>query len=362
MKRTAVVLFTRDLRVHDQPALAAAHHDFDHVVPLFVCDGGLLSTSTKRAEFLRRRLTALRGAVGLAVAHGDPVEEIARFRPQAVYLNEDVSRYARRRVARLTEHFDVRLSSGITVVPPGELAPAGKNHYRVFTPYWRAWRAHPLPAPVESGSPLPVAPAPLSVHLHFGSASPAELARGASDELLRLLCWRDFFAQLLAAAPELEWRDMYPNRRVWRDDPEVVAAWKEGRTGYPFVDAAMRQLVSEGWVPNRQRLVAASFLAKQLEIDWRIGAAHFMEHLLDGDVASNSGNWQWVAGTGADPRPNRTFNPTRQGRIHDPDGDYVRRWLPELASLPAGQIHTPTPEQRRTLGYIDPIRSEELVS
>jgi deoxyribodipyrimidine photolyase len=362
MMRTAVLLFTRDLRVHDHPALAASTRDCDRVVPLFVLDERLLGASAKRAGFLRERLAELHAALGLVVAHGDPVEETARFRPDAVYLSEDVSAYARRRVARLAERFDVRLFPGNTIVPPGELAPVGKNHYRVFSPYWRVWRDRPLPAPVDSGRPLRSADAvPLSPHLHFGSISPAEVARGASDELLRRLCWRDFYAQLLAAAPELEWRDLHPGRRVWRDDPDALAAWTEGRTGYPFVDAAMRQLHAEGWIPNRQRLVAASVLVKHLGIDWRIGAAHFMKHLLDGDAASNSGNWQWVAGTGTDTRPNRTFNPTRQGRLHDPDGDYVRRWLPELASLPARQIHDPSSEQRQALGYVDPIRTDERV-
>jgi deoxyribodipyrimidine photolyase len=361
--RTAVVLFTRDLRAHDHPALAAATRDCDRVVPLFVLDRRLLDASEKRTAFLRARLAELHEATGLVVAEGDPVEEAARFRPDAVYLSEDVSAYARRRTARLAERFEIRLFPGITIVPPGELAPAGRNHYRVFTPYWRAWREQPLPAPVGSGPALRSADAvPLSPHLHFGSISPAEVARGASEELLRQLCWRDFYAQLLAAAPELEWRDLHPGRRVWRNDPEAVAAWKEGRTGYPFVDAAMRQLVVEGWIPNRQRLVAASLLVKQLEIDWRVGAAHFLEHLLDGDAASNSGNWQWVAGTGTDTRPNRTFNPTRQARVHDPDGDYVRRWVPELASLPAARIHDPTSEERRALGYVDAIRIEERVA
>ena len=360
MTRTAVVLFTRDLRVHDHAALAAARRDCDRVVPLFVLDERLHAASAKRSAFLHERLAELRAALGLLVVHGDPVEETARFRPDAVYLSEDVSALARRRADRLSERFELHLFPGITIVPPGEVAPAGRNHYRVFTPYWRRWRERPLPAPVDSGPPLHGADAnPLSPHLHFGSVSPAEVARGASQELLRKLCWRDFFAQLLAAAPALERRDMYPGRRDWRDDPEALAAWKEGRTGYPFVDAAMRQLLAEGWVPNRQRLVAASVLVKLLRIDWRIGAAHFMEHLLDGDAASNSGNWQWVAGTGADPRPNRTFNPTRQGRLHDPDGGYVRRWLPEVASLPAARIHDPAPEQRRALGYVDPIRVEE---
>ena len=182
MTRTAVVLFTRDLRVHDHPALAAARRDCDRVVPLFVLDERLLAASAKRTRFLHELLARLRVALGLIVANGDPVEETARFQPHAVYLSEDVSAHARRRVARLAEHFDLHLLPGITIVPPGDVAPAGKDHYRVFTPYWRAWRARPLPAPVESGKPLSVGPGPLSAHLHFGSVSPAEVAHSASDD------------------------------------------------------------------------------------------------------------------------------------------------------------------------------------
>jgi deoxyribodipyrimidine photo-lyase len=360
MRPATVVLFTRDLRVHDHPALAASRRECDRVVPLFVLDERLLDASPRRSGFLRERLAELEAALGLIVACGDPVEETARFSPDAVYLSADVSAYAQRRVARLAQRFDVRLFPGITIVPPGELAPAGKDHYRVFTPYWRVWRERPLPAPVDSGPALRSPDAmPLSPHLHFGSISPAEVARDSSEEMLRKLCWRDFFAQLLAAAPELESRDLHPGRRSWRVDPDAVAAWRDGRTGYPYVDAAMRQLRAEGWIPNRQRLVAASFLVKRLGVDWRIGAAHFSEELLDGDAASNSGNWQWAAGTGTDTRPNRTINPTRQARAHDPDGDYVRRWVPELASLPAPRIHEPTSEQRRALGYVEPIDIEQ---
>jgi len=329
MTRTGVLLFTRDLRLHDHSALAAAKRECREVVPLFVLDDRLLSVSRRRTALLLGRLDQLRDAIGLVVVEGDPVEEAARFAPDAVYMSEDVSAYAQGRERRLRERFELRTFSGITVVPPAELAPAGRNHYRVFTPYWRAWRARPLPAALTSGPRLREPDLPLSALLHLGIASPAEVARGADEELLRKLCWRDFFAQLLAAEPELEWRDMHPGRRRWRDDPEAVAAWKEGRTGVAFVDAAMRQLLAEGYMPNRQRMVAASFLTKELGIDWRVGAAHFMAHLVDGDVATNSGNWQWAAGTGADTRPNRRFNPERQARLHDPDGSYVERWLPE---------------------------------
>ncbi len=117
---------------------------------------------------------------------------------------------------------------------------------------------------------------------------------------------------------------------------ELITAWREGRTGFPMVDAAMRQLIGEGWMHNRMRMVAASFLIKDLHVWWPIGARHFLDQLLDGDLASNNHGWQWVAGTGTDAAPYfRVFNPITQGKKFDPDGDYVRRWVPELARLPA---------------------------
>ena len=116
----------------------------------------------------------------------------------------------------------------------------------------------------------------------------------------------------------------------WNDDPDAEQAWQDGRTGYPVVDAGMRQLQAEGFMHNRARMIVASFLTKDLYLDWRVGARHFLDHLLDGDIANNNLNWQWVAGTGTDTNPNRVFNPTVQGKRFDPDGDYVRRYVPEL--------------------------------
>ena len=186
----------------------------------------------------------------------------------------------------------------------------------------------------------------LSPYLHFGCVSPLELAERAreapgGEAFVRQLCWRDFHHQLLAAEPRIAREDLHPRHDRWRVDPPALAAWKEGRTGYPLVDAGMRQLLAEGTMHNRARLVTASFLAKHLYVDWRLGAAHFAEHLVDGDVANNVGNWQWVAGTGADTRPNRVFNPTRQARRFDPDGAYVRRWVPELEAIDGGAVHEP---------------------
>jgi deoxyribodipyrimidine photo-lyase len=128
----------------------------------------------------------------------------------------------------------------------------------------------------------------------------------------------------------------------WRGDGEDAQAWREGRTGYPVVDAAMRQLRACSWMHNRARMIVASFLCKDLLIDWRLGEAHFLRHLVDGDIASNNGGWQWAAGTGTDAQPFfRIFNPVTQGERFDPDGDYVRRFVPELEAVPTRWIHHP---------------------
>ena len=127
----------------------------------------------------------------------------------------------------------------------------------------------------------------------------------------------------------------------WRRDEEALRAWRAGRTGYPVVDAGMRQLAFEGWMPGRARLLAASFLCKTLYADWRDGARYFAELLVDGDVANNSLNWQWVAGTGTDTRPNRVLNPLAQAARYDPRGEWVRRWIPELAGVEGAAVHRP---------------------
>jgi deoxyribodipyrimidine photo-lyase len=309
---------------------------------------------------------------------------------------------------------------GITVVAPGAVLPSGGDHVRVFTAYWNRGRAVPLrarvPKPrrlvlpsglgggalprrldlvtgVTSRDPIPGgetrararlaawcrggvtryaerhdAPAAegtsrLSPYLHFGCVSPVEVGSrcftsGASEAFLRQLCWRDFHHQVTAAFPAIAQTDYRPRGRRRRDDAELFEAWKAGRTGYPIVDAGMRQLAAQGWMHNRARLLTASFLVKDLGLDWRLGARHFLDLLLDGDIASNSGNWQWVAGTGNDTRPHRAFNPIRQALRFDPDGTYVRRWVPELASVPGPRVHTPwalDPAERDRIDYCGPV-------
>jgi deoxyribodipyrimidine photo-lyase len=200
----------------------------------------------------------------------------------------------------------------------------------------------------------------LSADLHFGCISPLEAVRAAgrrrgATPFTRQLCWRDFYAQILAARPDAAWHDFRTRDDRWNDDPSVLTAWAEGRTGYPVVDAGMRQLAAEGFMHNRARLIVASFLTKDLYVDWRVGARHFLDLLVDGDVANNNLNWQWVAGTGTDTNPHRIFNPTVQGRRFDPDGEYVRRYVPELAALRGGATHEPDANVRRAYGYPDPI-------
>jgi len=190
----------------------------------------------------------------------------------------------------------------------------------------------------------------LSADLKLGTLSPLEvlLAAEGPGEGRRVfvseLAWREFYAHVLWHVPHVvrgAFRPAYDAIR-WADDPAGLAAWQEGRTGYPVVDAAMRQLAGSGWMHNRARMIAASFLAKDLLVDWRRGEDHFMRHLVDGDVAANNGGWQWTAGTGTDAAPYfRVFNPVSQGRRFDPTGAYVRRWVPELARVPDAYLHEP---------------------
>ncbi|MBP2708158.1 deoxyribodipyrimidine photo-lyase [Microbispora sp. RL4-1S] len=410
---TIVVLFNRDLRVRDHPALAAACSR-GGVVPLFVLDPAI--EAGHRREFLHESLHDLRASLrrlggDLVVRHGDPVAEAMRVAGETsaagVWASADVSAFARRREQRLAEacethRLEFRTFPGVTVVPPGALTPPGGDHYKIFTPYWRVWSAWPgrpvleppervrLPHGLAPGSLPALSPEPfgvvrggeteglrrmdewvgdglgrygdtrdhlaartsmLSAYLHFGCVSPNELARRAGrhrggDDYVRQLCWRDFHHQVTHAFPGITRHDYrprgrLPGRTAWGRDADAEAAWREGTTGVPVVDAGMRQLRREGWMHNRARLIVGSYLTKRLGIDWRVGADHFARLLLDADVPNNFGNWQWVAGTGNDTRPNRTLNPVRQARRFDPCGEYVRRYVPELASLPDDLVHEP---------------------
>nr|MBA3299113.1 deoxyribodipyrimidine photo-lyase [Thermoleophilaceae bacterium] len=191
----------------------------------------------------------------------------------------------------------------------------------------------------------------LSPYLHFGCVSPREaeerLGRGEGPAAFRRqLCWRDFYHHVLLHFPRnanSEFQERYRDRIEWSPAGQSFEAWCEGRTGFPLVDAGMRQLRREGWMHNRARLVVGSFLTKDLGIDWRCGERFFMRLLVDGDEANNNGNWQWIASVGTDPQPvfKRIYNPARQMETHDPDAKYVRRHVPELAEVPDRYIREP---------------------
>jgi deoxyribodipyrimidine photo-lyase len=185
--------------------------------------------------------------------------------------------------------------------------------------------------------------------------SRSQSARTYTDEL----AWREFYADVLHAEPRSAWRDLRPELRTMTyDDPgELVDLWKQGRTGFPIVDAGMRQLAETGWMHNRVRMITASFLCKDLHVWWPEGARHFLDLLIDGDLASNNHGWQWVAGTGTDASPYfRVFNPVSQGRKFDPDGAYVRRWVPELAHVAGTSAHEPWKvDHGYDHGYPEPV-------
>jgi deoxyribodipyrimidine photo-lyase len=208
----------------------------------------------------------------------------------------------------------------------------------------------------------------LSPYLRWGCLSARECeqraqrrgGRGAAA-WTRQLAWRDFYAHQLLLHPgnaRQEFQERYrAGRLAWADDPEALAAWKAGQTGYPLVDAGMRQLARTGWMHNRVRMVVGSFLTKDLHVDWREGERHFARLLLDGEPAQNNGNWQWIASTGADPAPSfrRLLNPITQQRKFDPDGTYVRRWVPELAGVSPQRLPEPwtmSEDEQRAAGCV----------
>jgi len=210
----------------------------------------------------------------------------------------------------------------------------------------------------------------LSAHLHFGTISPRTIrsaaigAREAAppgthegiDRFLVELAWREFYHHVLFHFPRVAQESFRPefDRLPWRSSPESLAAWKEGRTGFPMVDAAMRELARTHWMHNRARMIAASFLTKDLHIHWREGEKWFERQLADADLANNNGGWQWAAGSGADAAPYfRIFHPVLQSKRFDPNGDYICRFVPELALAPAEKIHEPwrmTLEEQRAAG------------
>jgi deoxyribodipyrimidine photo-lyase len=324
----------------------------------------------------------------------------------AVHVSADFNPYGRRRddaVAAALGDLPLVCTGSPYAVSPGRVTKNGGEPYRVFSPFYRAWLQHGWRAPattisgrvrwrsdvdsldIPSDPPLPDglvlpdagetaalrawkayrgshlpsygedrnrpdldATSRMSVYLKYGCIHPRTLLAdlGKQDEAFRQeLAWREFYASVLYHWPESAREYFNPelaSMSYARPDSTAFRAWQDGRTGYPIVDAGMRQLLGEAWMHNRVRMIVASFLVKDLHIEWQHGARHFMRHLVDGDLASNQHGWQWTAGTGTDPAPYfRIFNPVTQGQKFDPNGNYVRRWVPELRGIEGAAVHEP---------------------
>lgn len=405
--------FRRDLRLADNPALLSAIANADEIVPLFILDPNLIKQAgNKRLTYLANSLRALNESLEgrLHVIAGDQVEVLKSFNPHEVHISKEFEPYGAARDKRVLDSGINLIETGSPyAVAPGRVRKPDDTNYRVYTPFYKGWMAHgwrgPVAAPKEINAIKPKkseqqipewtcefeipkageaaalerfnwfkknaldsydemrnmadtdGTSRMSAHLKFGEVHPRTLLYGlnnskAHDTFRKEIAWREFYADVLFHNPhtiEEYYVEKFANMR-YEEPGENFKAWCEGRTGYPFVDAAMRQLINTGWMHNRTRMVVASFLVKDLHIEWQYGANFFMEHLVDYDPASNSHGWQWTAGCGTDASPYyRVFNPIEQGRKFDPNGDYIRKYIPELRDVPNDLIHEPG------LSYIAPI-------
>ena len=425
-----IVWFRQDLRLTDNPALAAAAATGRPVIPLYIRDevGGHWAPGAASRWWLHGSLTSLAASLDEAgaslVLHSGPPERVLKeiiddTGATAVYWNRcyephAIARDTKIKKALQSAEIDAQSFNAALLFEPWTIRTKGGQPYGVFTPFWRACLdqpepAKPHPAPkaltafngklksdaLKSWGLLPTKPdwtgglretwtsgeagaaarlksfmhvlddyktdrdrpredgtSRLSPHLHFGEIGPRQIwhrvrsrpPSASADVFLKELGWREFSHHLLFHHPKLADEPLRApfNDFPWRRDKKALAAWQRGRTGYPIVDAGMRQLWQTGWMHNRVRMVVASFLIKHLLLPWQDGEAWFWDTLVDADLANNAASWQWVAGCGADAAPFfRIFNPVLQGERFDPDGAYVRRFVPELAKLPADVIHKP---------------------
>lgn len=427
MADSLILLFRRDLRLADNPALHAAVESGLPLIPVYIHDSRHLDEGAAGLWWLHHSLIALdrdlqRLGSRLILRQGDLVQELLRLAGEcgafAVHMNRlhEPAQYRwddEIRKGALNAGLAVRGFDASLLNPPDRILGSLGKPYRTFTPYYDACRRQtqarqPLPAPrslnrVEANlASIPIGALGLRAHsrwledfsdhwepgergahqrlsafvgrhlahypqwrdqmartgtsrlspyLHWGQISPGQVlwaCLGGDQEgvepFTRQLFWREFAHYILHHFPHSisEPLDTQFEGFPWRQDPVAFEAWTEGETGIPLVDAGMRELLGTGWMHNRARMVAASFLTKNLLIHWREGARHFMDCLVDADLACNTLNWQWVAGCGVDRAPFfRIFNPATQGERYDPDGAYVRHWLPELAGLPDKWLHRP---------------------
>lgn len=431
----SILLFTRNLRLSDHPALAAAVSQ-GPIIPLFVWTGSLAGDRSLGAAgrwWLAGSLEALAASLRaegsrLVLRRGELAATVVAIARESGARGVHVTRAYEpgaqrqfRELARTLERNGIRLAQhpGRLLIEPEHLATKSGTPFKVFTPFWRAIQEHgvagrpavvgrlaapgrwpdserieawglrpgkpdwakrfaPLWQPGEAGAWQSVerlidgplanygelrnrpgidGTSRLSPHLAFGEISPRQLwhqltAAAAADPALqkgaeswlRELAWREFSYHLMHHWPSMTERALRQEFRAfpYRADADGLSAWQKGQTGYPYIDAGMRELWTTGWMHNRVRMAVASFLVKHLLLPWQEGERWFWDTLVDADAANNAASWQWVAGSGADAAPYfRIFNPITQGRKFDPKGDYVRKWVPELAKLPDALIHAP---------------------
>jgi deoxyribodipyrimidine photo-lyase len=356
----------------------------------------------------------------LVVRYGTPEEELLKLAREsgakAIYALRSDEPIGRERDARVKTALEkngveLKLFESDTIQQPGTIKSLSDTSYKVFTPFWKTWSNFPistlatpkklephqlsslaipepnaqvaLPKAGETAAksklehfirsvglhyeswrdtPATDGTSQLSSYLHLGVISPRYAAARAQQAgmtaWVRELCWRDFYRHILFDEPRLATQAFKPawNNFPWRDSQDDFEAWKSGNTGYPIVDAGMRQLLELGWMHNRVRMIVASFLTKHLLLNWQLGEAHFNDLLIDGDLASNNGGWQWTAGCGVDAAPYfRVFNPVTQGEKFDVNAEYIKTFIPELRDLEPKMAHQPWTMTRPPKDYADPI-------
>ena len=441
-----IIWLRRDLRLADNPALHAGVQSGKPLIILYIDElnkgralGGASNvwrhhslTALSKSICERSGQLILRRGVAseildeiIAQSGADEIHWNRRYEGWARDIDESIKTNLKSRGLRAESH------KANVLTEPWEVATKTGGFYKVFTPFWRAARAHftvdpSLPSPkhlnclkglvsdeVSDWDLLPTSPdwgskmmehhtageafamarlerflggpvqdyaaqrnrpddetgtSKLSPHLAFGEISPRQVwnaaygSGGDSDKFLSEIGWREFSYTLLFYNPELASQnykadfDSFP----WDSRAPLVEAWRRGQTGYPFVDAGMRELWQTGWQHNRVRMVCASFLIKHLLTDWRVGEDWYWDTLLEADPASNAASWHWVAGSGADAAPYfRIFNPFTQGEKFDPNGDYVRKYVPELAKLPKKYIHRPWTAPKDVLAQADVVLGQK---
>ena len=394
---TTLFWFRRDLRIHDNVGLFHALAENNNVLPIFIFDTIILDEledkADRRVDFIHQSLLDLKqklekNSSSLLILYGDPTEIFKTLKPKAVYTNHDYEPYGINRDKDVSKILHKKNIPFLTfkdhvIFERGEIVKENGTPYTIFTPYSKKWKANfrkpviqspelsnllktePLlfPTLTELGfkktdiafSPPAIAKdiikgyaenrdypsrngtTKLSVHLRFGTLGIRTLILEAlrkNESFLNELIWREFYQMIIYHFPNTNnsFKPKY-DRIEWRNNHLEFEAWCKGKTGYPLVDAGMRELNDTGFMHNRVRMVTASFLTKHLLIDWRWGEAYFAQKLLDFEHASNNGGWQWAAGSGCDAAPYfRIFNPMTQAKKFDAHNKYIEKWVPEYGS------------------------------